>query len=286
MANCKADLLEIASPPLAKKTSTRKRKRLPAWCRPTFSPEHGVLLVLLGSFLTGASLAQQWNSSTNLALVCAFFTLQLEHPYVVQLKQRKNIKPRFMLWGGIYGAIALSLAILLWFKAPVLLWIYLLAITIFIADGVAVILKKHKSIANEVIGFAGISLSAPLAYGATTGSISWEAMGIWILNTLFFSSAIYTIKLRRKKTHSLKPGIIYHGISTTIIAGLYGFSCLSLVTALSFAVALVKFGTVNLVLDWYRKSKFQFIAIFETRFALVYIAIACISVLPAHLPPR
>lgn len=279
--------MEIASPHLTQKISiTKKYKKRPSWCRPTFSPEHGVLLVLFGSFLTGASLAQQWTSSTNLALVCAFFTLQLEHPYVVQLKLRKNLKPRFMLWGGIYGAIALSLAILLWFKAPVLLWIYLLAIVIFIADGVAVILKKHKSIVNEIIGFAGISLSAPLAYSATTGSLSLEAMGIWILNTLFFSSAIYTIKLRRKKTRALSPGIIYHGVSATIVAGLYGLSCLSLITALSFAVALVKFGTVNLVLEWYRKSKFQLIAIFETRFALVYVAIVCISVLPAHLPPR
>ncbi|MEM6613622.1 MAG: YwiC-like family protein [Cyanobacteria bacterium P01_C01_bin.72] len=279
--------MAIASPPLTKKTSiSKKRKRLPSWCRPTFSPEHGVLLVLFGSFLTGASLAQQWNSATNIALVCAFFTLQLEHPYVVQLKLRKNLKPRFLLWSIVYGAIALSLAILLWFKAPVLLWIYLLAITIFIADGVAVILKKHKSITNEIIGFAGISLSAPLAYSATTGNISWEVMGIWILNTLFFSSAIYTIKLRRKKTCSLTAGVIYHGVSATIVAGLYGLNCLSLITALSFAVALVKFGTVNLVLEWYRQSKFQLIAIFETRFALIYIAIACISVLPAHLPPR
>lgn len=191
-----------------------------------------------------------------------------------------------MLWGGIYGAIALSLAIVLWRQSPVLLWLYFLAIIIFIADGVAVVLKKHKSIANEIIGFAGISLSAPFACSATTGNLSFEAMGIWILNTLFFSSAIYTIKLRRKKTRSIKPGIIYHGVSVIIVAGLYSLNCLSLFTALCFAVALIKFGVVNLVLGWYRKAKFQFVAIFETRFALVYIAIACISVLPAHLPPR
>ena len=36
----------------------------------------------------------------------------------------------------------------------------------------------------------------------------------------------------------------------------------------------------------YRRAKFHAVAIFETRFALVYIAIASISVLPAHLPPK
>lgn len=280
---------KIASPFLNKKTSTsavKKQKKLSSWCRPTFSPEHGVLLVLFGSFLTGASLAQQWNSSTNLALICAFFTLQLEHPYIVQLKLRKNWKPRFLIWGGVYGAIALSLAIVLWFESPMLVWIYILAIISFIIDGVAVIKKNHKTITNEVAGFAGITLSAPFAYVATTGNLSIEAMAMWILNALFFSSAVYTMKLRKKKTRSLKPGIIYHGVAALIMVGLYGLDYLSPITALSFTVAIVKFGVINCVLEWYRKARLQFVVIFETRFALLYIAIACVSLLPAHLPPK
>ncbi|ACB54051.1 hypothetical protein cce_4703 [Crocosphaera subtropica ATCC 51142] len=266
--------------------NAKKFPKIHHWFRPTLAPEQGVFLVLLGSFLTGAALAQQWNQWTNLALICAFLTLQMEHPYVVQLKQRKSWKPRFLIWGGIYGVSALSLAILLWLHSPVLLAIYSLVVVALVADGIAVVHQKHKSIANELISFATISLAAPLAYGATTGNLSIEAMGIWILNTLFFSSAIYTIKLRKKKTHSLQPGIIYHGVSALILVGLYSVNCLSLITALSFAVALIKFGIVHCVLDWYRQARFHSIAIFETRFALVYIAIACISVLPAHLPPQ
>jgi len=252
--------------------------------RPTFSPEHGVLLVLFGSFLTGAALAQQWTPTTTLALICAFFALQVEHPYIVQLKLRKNLKPRYLIWGTQYGLIALSIAIWLWFRTPELIWLYLLAIIGFVADGVAVVKGKHKSRVNEIIGFAGICLAAPLAYGATMGNLSSEAIAIWILNTLFFSSAVYTIKLRRKKTAALTPGIIYHAVATTIIATLYYFDYLSFATVLSFAIALLKFITVVGVRDWYRRAKFHSVAIFETRFALVYIAIASISVLPAHLP--
>ncbi len=265
---------------------SKNSRKIPVWYRPTFAPEQGVLLVLFGSFLTGAALAQQWNQWTNLALLCAFLTLQVEHPYVVQLKQRKSWKPRFLIWGGIYGVSALSLAIFLGFHSPPLLIIYALVVMAFIADGVAVVNRKHKSIANEMISFAAISLAAPLAYGATTGNLCLEAIGMWVLNTLFFSSAIYTIKLRKKKTHSLKPGIIYHGVSVLIVTGLYGLNYLSLITALSFALALIKFGIVHCLIDWYRQAKFQAIAIFETRFALVYLSIASISVLPAHLPPR
>ena len=264
----------------------KKKKKVLSWMRPTFSPEHGVLLVLFGSFITGAALAQQWTYTTTLALICAFFALQAEHPYIVQIKLRKNLKPRYLVWGGIYSFISLSLAIFLWFQASVLLWLYILVIIGLTADGIAVVKGKHKSRVNEIIGFAAISLSAPLAYGATTGNLNTEAMAIWILNTLFFSSAVYTIKLRRKKTSAFKPGVIYHCIAALIIAILYYLDYLSLVTALSFAIALLKLLTVFGFRDWYRQAKFHSIAIFETRFALIYIAITSISVLPAHLPPR
>ncbi|WP_026102477.1 YwiC-like family protein [Pleurocapsa sp. PCC 7319] len=263
-----------------------KNKKTPIWSRPTFSPEHGVILVLFGSFLTGAALAQRWTSSTTLALICAFFTLQVEHPYVVQIKLRKNWKLRYLVWGGVYSSIALSLAIFLWLQSSVLLWLYILVIIGFIVDAIAVIKGKHKSRVNEIIGFATICLSAPLAYGATTGSLSMAAMAIWILNTLFFSSAVYTIKLRRKKTAAFKPGVIYHCTATLIVISLYSLDYLSLVTALSFTLALIKLVVVFGCKEWYRQAKFHSIAIFETRFALLYIAIASISLLPAHLPPN
>lgn len=279
--------MTLVSPQRLTATSTRTRKKkVSNWCRPTFSPEHGVLLVLFGSFLTGAALAQQWTSATTLALICAFLALQAEHPFIVQIKQRKSLKPRYFVWGGIYGSTALLLAIYLWFQASALLWLYLLAIIALVADAIAVIQGKHKSRVNEIIVFAAICLAAPLAYGATTGSLSMQAMAMWILNTLFFSSAVYTIKLRRKKTAAFKPGIIYHCIATLIVFSLYSLNLLSWVTALSFAVALIKLLAVFSFQQWYRQARFHFIAIFETRFALLYIAIASISVLPAHLPPR
>ncbi|VEP15396.1 conserved membrane hypothetical protein [Hyella patelloides LEGE 07179] len=265
-------------------TTQSKRKKPPIWIHPTFAPEHGVLLVLFGAFLTGAALAQQWTYSTTTALICAFFALQVEHPLVVQIKLRKNFKPRYVLWGGIYGGITFLLAIWLWLQSSVLLWLYALAIIGLIADAISVIKGKHKSITNEIIVFATICLAAPLAYGATTGSLSLQAMAIWILNTLFFSSAIYTIKLRRKKTAAFKPGVIYHCCAVAIVTCLYTFNCLFWVTALSFAIALIKLGVVFTFQKWYRQARFHSIVIFETRFALLYIAIASISVLPTHLP--
>lgn len=254
------------------------------WIKPTFSPEHGVLIVWFGSFLMGAALAQTWNNCTNLSLLCTFFALQAEHPLVVQVKQRSRLKHRYAIWAGIYGMIAVWIAGWLWIQSPILVWIYLIAACALIFDVIAVIKRKHKSILNELVIFAAICLSTPLAYGATTGSISLEAITIWILNTLFFGSAIFTIKLRRKKTSSLKPGIVYHLIASLIVIGFFAVGWLKLVTALAFTVVLIKFAVVISFRDWYEKAKFHSVALLETRFALVYVAIAAISVLPAHLP--
>ncbi len=45
-------------------TSKKNRPNLYAWCRPTFSPEQGVLQVIGGSILTGAALSKERTSST------------------------------------------------------------------------------------------------------------------------------------------------------------------------------------------------------------------------------
>lgn len=59
-------------------TQTITKPNPQAWYRPTFSPEHGVYVVLLVSFLIGAAAAQTWILSTTLALICAFCGFQAE----------------------------------------------------------------------------------------------------------------------------------------------------------------------------------------------------------------
>ncbi|MCJ8283358.1 MAG: YwiC-like family protein, partial [Rivularia sp. ALOHA_DT_140] len=232
-----------------------------SWFKPTFYPEHGVLIVWFGSFLTGAALAQTWNYCTSLALLCSFFALQAEHPLVVQVKQRSTWKPRYAIWTGIYGTMTVWIGVWLWIQSPVLLGIYAIVAFALIFDVIAVIKRKHKSILNELVIFAAICLSSPLAYAATTGNMNVEAMTIWILNTLFFGSAIFTIKLRRKKTSSLKPGIVYHLIASLIVVGFFVLGWLKLFTALAFTVVLIKFAVVISFLKWYQKAKFHSVAL-------------------------
>ncbi|WP_413162858.1 YwiC-like family protein [Capilliphycus salinus ALCB114379] len=262
----------------------RVKPNLQAWYRPTVSPEQGILLILFGSVITGSALAQHWTTATTLAGICAFFALQAEYPLILQIKQRRSWKPRFVVWTGLYGTVAGAIALMLYLQTPELLWVYLGAAIALLVDATYVYYQKQKSILNELNGFAAICLAAPLAYTATTGHLSLDAVALWILNTLFFGSAVFTFKLRKKNACSRKAGSVYHTIASAIVILLYGLNCLSLVTALAFAIAVLKFILVCWRFEWYRTTRFHHVAIFETRWALMYIAIAAISVLPAHLP--
>ncbi|MFG6095324.1 YwiC-like family protein [Leptothoe sp. ISB3NOV94-8A] len=251
---------------------------------PTFSPEHGVLLVLAGALLTGASLAQTWTWETSLACLGAFLGLQAEHPLVVQIKQRRSWKPRYLLWAGIYGGIAIAIAAYLTYRHPVLLWICSGGVIAMGFDMVAVLRRRQKSIDTEMLMFGTICMATLFIYGTNTGTITIQAIGLWVLNTLFFASAVFTIKLRKVKTSSLTGSLVYHSIAIAIAATLYLLGWLSLFTALTLAVALLKLAVVVLLRDWYCNCRFEYIARFETYFALTYTALACLTVLPEYLP--
>lgn len=276
-------MANITASSASTRSSVRNKQQ---WYRPTVSPEHGVYVVLGVSFLIGATAAQQWTWSTTLALICAYCGFQAEHPLVLQIRQRGNWKPRYLMWLGSYGGSAIAIALYLFWQHqdnwPLLL-IYGAAMVAILVDSVAVWWHQHKAVWNELITFAAVCLSAPLAYGATTGKLSWPVMGLWMLNTLFFSSAIFTVKLRKSRTASIVPGLIFHVIATGIIALLWQVQWLSPITVAAFGVVLLKFGLILWQKDWYCRAKIQRVAQLETASSLVFLAIAALSLLPAHL---
>jgi hypothetical protein len=280
----------MQSPALNPKDSqpTSPKRNPQAWHRPVISPEHGVYVMLLVSFMTGVAAAQAWTWGTSLALLCAFCGFQAEHPWMLQIKQRRSFKPRFWVWGGLYSLVAAGLALyLLWrqgtWHTP-LLMVYLGAFAAFVIDGVSVFYREQKSVANELITFAAVCLSAPFAYVVATGTLSPSVWGLWTLNTLFFASAIFTVKLRKSKTHSAVPGAIYHEIATLILLSLLSLGWLSAITAAAFGVALLKFCLILWRRTWYCTTQIQFVAMLETGAALLFLVVTALSLLPAHLP--
>lgn len=281
--------MTTAHPPStpAESAATR-RAHAQAWYRPIFSHDHGVYVMLIVSLLLGAAAAQRWTGATTLACICAFCGFQAEHPWALQIKQRRSLKPRFLVWGGLYSSIAGAIALYLYWRQGTwlspLTWIYLSAIAAFLIDAVSVFHREQKSVLNELITFFAVCLSAPLAYVVTTGTLSTCVVGLWLLNSLFFSSAIFTVKFRKHKRHPVTPSLIYHAIATLLVAGLWAIGWLSLWTAVAFVVVLLKLSLILWRKDWYCTTKIQGVAMLETGSALLFLAIVALSVLPAHLP--
>lgn len=266
-------------------SSSQPARRSPsqAWYRPTLSPEHGVYVVLFVSFLTGAAAAQRWTWETTLALICAFCGFQAEHPWTLQIKQRKSLKLRFWVWGGIYSIAAITIAGWLWRHHPMLLWIYAGAIAAFVLDAISVWHREQKSIPNEMMTFAAVCLSAPFVLIATTGTFSFTGIGLWLLNTLFFSSTIFIVKFRKSKMPSIVPSVLYHAIAVGLVGVLWFLGWLNPLAAAAFGIALCKLGIVLLRPEWYRTTAIGSIALLETGGAFLFLSIVAISLLPAHL---
>ncbi len=261
------------------KSSIHNKQR---WYRPTVSPEHGVYVMLGVAFLTGAAAAQQWTWATTLALICAYCGFQAEHPLSLQIKQRRSWKPRFLLWAGIYGGIASAIAFwLFWHRQDTwsLLGIYGAVVVAAIVDAVSVRWRQQKSVLNELVAFSAVCLAAPLAYVATVGSLSTSIIALWWLNTLFFSSAIFSVKLRKIREASIASGLIFHTVAIGIVVVLWQLHWLSPITAAAIGVAILKFGLILWQKDWYCHTKIQHVATLETGAGLIFLAIVALSLL-------
>lgn len=263
---------------------TNSAPHTPTWYRPTVSPEHGVYVMLFVSFLTGAAAAQQWTWTTTLAVVCAFAGFQAEHPLILQIKQRRSWKPRFLFWGSLYAGLSISIAACLYWQTPMLLWLYLGAIAAFLIDAISVFYRQQKSLWNELLTFAAVCLAAPFATIATTGTWTISLLGLWLLNTLFFSSAIFTVKLRKPRSPSPWLGIVYHAIATLVIVGLWWLGWLGPITAIAFGIALLKGGLIVWQLKWYKTTPIQNVALLETVSAILFLILTAITLLPVHPP--
>ncbi len=207
---------------------------------------------------------------------------RLPHPLVWQIKQRKTWKPRLLLWASFYGLVAVVLALWLWWQSvdriPLLL-IYAAVIIALIFDVVSVWHGQQKSRLNELVTFSAICLLAPLTYTVTVGTISQAVIALWVMNSLFFSSAIFTVKLRKTKTASIIPGVIFHGIGSGIVLALWGIGWLSPMSALAFAVAIVKFLVILWKKEWYCGAPIKQVALLETGSSLVFLAVVAWNVL-------
>jgi hypothetical protein len=255
------------------------------WWQPTLSHQHGPLVALLVSFLLGAAGAQQWTAATTAALVVVLAAFQAEHPLVQQIRRRRTLQPRLLLWAGLYGAIALGLGAVLAWRTPVLLVLAGLAAAALGLDALAVLQRRQRGLGHEWLAFAAVCLAAPFAWIATSGHLEPAALGLWGLCSLYFGSSVVLLKVRRDTAAGITPVLMTGALATALVAGGWGLGLLHPLEAVAYGVALLKGAWLLGRLEQYRAAPIGRVAAIESATALLFLLLAALALLPVTLQP-
>ncbi len=239
--------------------------------RPTFSREHGLYIVLLAAFTTGIALAGAISLASGVAVVLVFGAIQTEHALGMVLRRRGD-RARHLVWSIVYGSIVLSTAVWLVWKVPALLWVYLGGMVALAFDAVALAWSQRKGVINELVGFTAASGAALLAYGSVVGELSPEALALWVLDSSYFGSSVFVVKLRKPRSKALRLGLAYHVFAGVTLTILVVIGVLDPRAALGFLLAPLKFTLFAIRLNWFRAMKIQHVGLLETLGAGAFVA--------------
>ena len=113
--------------------------------------------------------------------------------------------------------------------------------------------RKEMSARGELAGIFGLALGAPLAYYISTGVLNGTALGLWIVNALYFGGTVFYIKLKvRQQPREPKPDrvserlvkakacLTYQTVVLTILILLTALQHLPVLALLAFAPMTLK----------------------------------------------
>ena len=253
------------------------------WWQPTLSHQHGPLGARLVSFVLGTAGAQAWSTDTSLALVVVLAAFQAEAPLVQQIRRRRELQTRLLVWTAVYGAIALGLGSVLAWRTPSLVAIAAAASVVLGADALAVLQRRQRSLIHEWLAFAAVCLAAPFAWLATTGVLPQQALGLWLLCSLFFGCSVVLLKFRRDPAGHPWRFWSSAAAASALVAACWWFGILQPLEAAAFGVALIKGAWLTSRLASYRLAPIGRVAAIETGSALLFAALAALGLLPPTL---
>jgi hypothetical protein len=109
--------------------------------------------------------------------------------------QQNDQARRFMLsylaLAWVFGAPLLLVYHLHWFFATALGALVLLAV-----NARQAVRHEDRTIGGEMMAIAGLTLTAPAAYYAASGTFDATALWLWALCALYFASSVFYVKLR------------------------------------------------------------------------------------------
>lgn len=186
-------------PTVAISAARKQRLRQLVWPR-----EHGawgmLFIPLLTGLFTGVFAGGQWFPGVLLA-VAAFFLFCLRTPVesllgTQPLKATSSERSYVRRYVVAFSAASLAPLVLLFATGHHLLLAFGAAAALLF--GLQALARKRRSLrsASQVIGAAGLALTAPAAYYVVSGAYGLSALLLWIANVLFATNQIQYVHLR------------------------------------------------------------------------------------------
>ncbi|MBI4346716.1 MAG: YwiC-like family protein [Elusimicrobia bacterium] len=156
--------------------------------------EHGSWALLLVPIALGAGAAGvRDGGAVALFTALALFGFLARVPLLALVD---GTAPRAGRWLALYGGLAgAALALLLGLYGR---WL-ILAFGVLALGAMAwtvrlTLARRQMSLANELVGVFGLSLGAPAAHYAATGSLGVEAWTLWALSALYLVGPVFHVK--------------------------------------------------------------------------------------------
>lgn len=224
-----------------------------------FPREHGAWGILLVPYLTAVAIAGGWTLPVlvGLAAVLLVFLARapLELLFVPQSRGRppgltqQNVR-RFALLYGLSAVACGGLLVLIW-EFYLLLALAALAALLFGVRVRAAWRGTERSWRAELAATSGLTLSALAGWVVSTGGISKTGILVWLLNWVFFASAMLYVKSRiraqmaqhRREVNDPSGFVVaFHLAVMLFVVALVSFRWASPLVAVPFALAAMRAG--------------------------------------------
>jgi hypothetical protein len=204
--------------------------------------------------LTAAGIAGAFNVRMLLVAVMVTLIFLSQRPYAQLLgspfvRRDPGLLRRNLMWLAGYWVTAALLFSWLYFTCALTALPQFLWIAIPIAAAFTLFLWKNcvRSVAGELTGICGLTLTAPLAHYAAVGEVQPFGFWLWALCILYFASSVFFVKAvvgsflrsRLKATAATavttRVCIFYHGALVLLLASLVLLNRIPLLAAVAFA---------------------------------------------------
>lgn len=229
----------------------------PGWFLPR---EHGAWGIVLIPFFAAIATARAAGPAVWLALLSVLLVFIARHPLELLLMpsayKRAGRPPRAALWRAFawYSAAALvaGMTLVMAWKLYVLLLLGLFGGFVFVLRIWFGMRGEDRTLVAEVIGSAGLTMSALVGWVAATGGIDSTGLAIWILNCAFFCSGILYVKAKIRARQLGQKTAGYNEVSCALVFQLLLFAFVGALGAFDWVSPLmvVPFALAALRAAW------------------------------------